>query len=76
MSATASANDLLLAGSFNGYRALGWSDGGHLSKGALADFVTVRTDTVNTAGSAADQVIYSCVAADVSTVVIGGDVAA
>jgi len=69
-----SANDLLLAGSFNGYRALGWSDGGHLSKGALADFVTVRTDTVNTAGSAADQVIYSCVAADVSTVVIGGDV--
>ncbi|TQM57502.1 formimidoylglutamate deiminase [Humibacillus xanthopallidus] len=69
-----SANDLLLAGSFNGYRALGWSDGGHLSKGALADFVTVRTDTVNTAGSAADQIIYSCVAADVSTVVVGGDV--
>jgi formiminoglutamate deiminase len=69
-----SANDLLLAGSFNGYRALGWSDGGHLSKGALADFVTVRTDTVNTAGSAADQIIYACVAADVSTVVVGGQV--
>ena len=48
-----SANDLLLAASFNGYRSLGWSDGGHLSKGALADFVTVRTDTVNTAGAAA-----------------------
>ncbi len=47
-----SANDLLLAASFNGYRSLGWSDGGHLSKGALADFVTVRTDTVNTAGAA------------------------
>ncbi|GAA2148883.1 formiminoglutamate deiminase [Humibacillus xanthopallidus] len=69
-----SANDLLLAGSFNGYRALGWSDGGHLSKGALADFVTVRTDTVNTAGSAPEQIIYSSVAADVSTVVVGGDV--
>jgi formiminoglutamate deiminase len=69
-----SANDLLLAGSFNRYRALGWSDGGHLSKGALADFVTVRTDTVNTAGSAADQIIYSCVASDVSTVVVGGEV--
>ena len=69
-----SANDLLLAASFNGYRALGWSDGGHLSKGALADFVTVRTDTVNTAGSAADQIIYSCVASDVSTVVVGGEV--
>ncbi len=66
------ANDLLLAASFNGYRALGWSDGGHLSKGALADFVTVRTDTVNTAGSAPDQIIYSCVASDVSHVVVGG----
>ncbi|GAA5019707.1 formimidoylglutamate deiminase [Terrabacter aeriphilus] len=69
-----SANDLLLAASFNGYRSLGWSDGGHLSKGALADFVTVRTDTVNTAGAAADQIIYACVASDVSTVVVGGDV--
>jgi formiminoglutamate deiminase len=69
-----SANDLLLAASFNGYRSLGWSDGGHLSKGALADFVTVRTDTVNTAGAAPDQIIYACVASDVSTVVVGGDV--
>ncbi|HSU73902.1 MAG TPA: formimidoylglutamate deiminase [Terrabacter sp.] len=69
-----SANDLLLAASFNGYRALGWSDGGHLSKGALADFVTVRADTVNTAGAARDQIIYACVASDVSTVVVGGDV--
>ncbi|WP_256794961.1 formimidoylglutamate deiminase [Terrabacter sp. Ter38] len=69
-----SANDLLLAASFNGYRSLGWSDGGHLSKGALADFVTVRTDTVNTAGAAQDQIIYACVASDVSTVVVGGDV--
>ncbi|KRB47400.1 MULTISPECIES: formimidoylglutamate deiminase [unclassified Terrabacter] len=69
-----SANDLLLAASFNGYRSLGWSDGGHLSKGALADFVTVRTDTVNTAGAAHDQIIYACVASDVSTVVVGGDV--
>ncbi|HEX5968686.1 MAG TPA: formimidoylglutamate deiminase [Intrasporangium sp.] len=66
-------SDLLQAASFNGYRALGWSDGGHLSKGALADFVTVRTDTVNTAGSAPEQIIYSGVASDVSAVVIGGD---
>jgi len=65
--------DLLQAASFNGYRALGWSDGGHLSKGAIADFVTVRTDTVNTAGSAPDQIIYSSVASDVSAVVVGGD---
>jgi formiminoglutamate deiminase len=68
------ANDLVLAASFNGYRALGWSDGGHLSKGALADFVTVRTDTVNTAGALPEQVIYACAASDVSTVVVGGDV--
>lgn len=69
-----SANDLLLAASHNGYRALGWADGGHLSKGALADFVTVRTDSVNTAGSLPEQIIYSCVASDVSTVVVGGEV--
>ncbi|MCU1536468.1 MAG: formiminoglutamate deiminase [Humibacillus sp.] len=69
-----SPNDLLLAGSFNGYRALGWSDGGHLSKGALADFVTVRSDTVNTAGAAPDQIVYACCASDVSTVVVGGEV--
>lgn len=67
-------SDLLLAATFNGYRALGWSDGGHLSKGALADFVTVRTDTVNTAGSLPEQIIYSGVASDVSTVVVGGKV--
>ena len=40
-----SADDLLRAATFNGYRRLGWADGGHISKGALADFVTVRTDT-------------------------------
>ncbi len=68
------ANDLLMAASFNGYRALGWPDGGHLSKGALADFITVRTDTVNTAGSLPEQIIYSGVASDVSTVVVGGEV--
>ncbi|WP_371327737.1 formimidoylglutamate deiminase [Humibacillus sp. DSM 29435] len=68
------ANDLLMAASFNGYRALGWADGGHLSKGALADFITVRTDTVNTAGSLPEQIIYSGVASDVSTVVVGGEV--
>ena len=69
-----SANDLLLAASFNGYRSLGWSDGGHLSKGALADFVTVRTDTVNTAGAAARPDHLRLRASDVSTVVVGGDV--
>lgn len=67
-------NDLVLAGSYNGYRSLGWPEGGHLSKGALADFVTVRTDTVNTAGSKPEQIIYSCVASDVTTVVVGGEV--
>ena len=66
-------SELLLAASFNGYRALGWPDGGHLSKGALADFVTVRTDSVNTAGSAPEQVMYACSARDVSTVVVGGE---
>ena len=35
---------------FNGYRSLGWSDGG-LMQGRLADFVTVRTDSPTRPGA-------------------------
>ena len=44
--------------------------------GAPADFVTVRTDTVRTAGSAADQLIMAANSADVATVVVGGRIVA
>ena len=57
----------------NGYAALGWPEGGRLEPGALADFVTVRTDSVRTAGAAPGQIAYAAGAADVSTVVVGGE---
>lgn len=36
---------LLEAGTANGYRALGWSEGGRIEAGALADLVTVDVDS-------------------------------
>lgn len=68
--------DLILAGSFNGYRSLGWDDGGHLSTGALADFVVVKQDSVNTAGCQPGQMIYAATTQDIETVVVGGTVIA
>ncbi|MGB8384535.1 MAG: formimidoylglutamate deiminase, partial [Dermatophilaceae bacterium] len=67
------AAELLDALCANGYAALGWPEGGRLEAGALADFVTVRTDSVRTAGAAPGQIGYAAGAADVSTVVVGGE---
>ena len=68
--------DLLAAGTINGYRTLGWADGGTLTVGAPADFTSVRLDSVRTVGSAPDtllaSVLFSATAADVTHVVIGG----
>ena len=64
--------DLVDAAAGNGYRSLGWSKGGTLTVGALADFIAVTTDSVRTAGSAAAQVPLSAAAPDVRDVVIGG----
>jgi formiminoglutamate deiminase len=66
-------DELLTAASRAGYESLGWPDGGVLTSGALADFVTVRTDSVRTAGSRADQVLYAATAVDVADVVIAGE---
>ena len=59
-----------------GYRALGWSDGGTLGAGALADFTTVRMDSVRLAGTDARNALASAVfaatSADVDHVVIAG----
>ncbi len=43
-------DELLAAATVDGYRSLGWQDAGLIADGAAADFVVVRTDTVNTAG--------------------------
>lgn len=67
------AAELLTSLSPNGYRALGWPEGGRLLAGALADFTTVRLDSPRTAGSLPDQAPYAATAADVTTVVVGGE---
>ena len=58
----------------NGYAALGWPDGGRLAAGALADFVTLRLGSPRTAGTAPEQILYAATGADVTTVVVGGEV--
>jgi formiminoglutamate deiminase len=65
-------DELLAAASVDGYRSLGWTEGGTIADGQRADFVLVRTDTVTTAGSRAGQILYSATRADVDRVVVGG----
>ncbi|WP_375432554.1 formimidoylglutamate deiminase [uncultured Friedmanniella sp.] len=67
-----SPEELLHAASAAGYEALGWAGGGRIAAGAVADFVSVREDSVRTTGCAPDQIIYAATAADVDRVVVGG----
>jgi formiminoglutamate deiminase len=64
--------ELIMISSEAGYRSLGWSDGGRIADGALADFVVVRWDSVRTIGSDPDQIAYAATAADIDQVVVGG----
>ena len=66
--------ELIMIASAGGYRSLGWSDGGRIADGALADFVVVRSDSVRTTGARPDQIAYAATAADVDQVVVGGQV--
>jgi formiminoglutamate deiminase len=65
--------ELLEHASANGYSALGWN-GGTIRVGALADLVAVDTGSVRTAGAALDQLWFAATAADVTTVVIAGEI--
>jgi formiminoglutamate deiminase len=65
--------DLLAMGTFEGYRSLGWDDGGILAPHHVADLVAVRTDSVRTAGCAVDQILYAATSADVTDVVVAGE---
>jgi formiminoglutamate deiminase len=67
------APDLLAMGSLDGYRSLGWDDGGLLANGHLADLVAVRLDTPRTAGCPPDRVVFAATSADVSDVVVHGE---
>ena len=55
------------------HAALGW-DAGRLAPGAPADLVAVALDSPRTAGCAPDQVLLAATAADVRTVLVGGEV--
>jgi cytosine/adenosine deaminase-related metal-dependent hydrolase len=72
------ADRLLSAATVEGARSLGWDDAGLLTPGALADFVTVSLDSVRLAdarpGSLLESIVFGATAADVSTVVVGGEV--
>ena len=67
---------LLAMATTEGYRRLGWPEGGRIEVGALADLTTVALDSPRLAGTPPDQVVASVVfgatAADVHHVVVGG----
>ena len=60
----------------NGYRALGWRDGGVIGPGHLADFTTVSLDSVRLAGidtaNAFAAVMFAASSPDVQNLVVGG----
>ncbi|MFI6480098.1 formimidoylglutamate deiminase [Nonomuraea sp. NPDC050663] len=67
------AAELLAAATSAGHASLGFPDAGMLVPGAWADLVSVRTDSVRTAGTAgAEAVVFAATAADVHSVVSGG----
>jgi formiminoglutamate deiminase len=65
-------SDLIMIASEDGYRSLGWADGGRIADGAPADFVVVRSDSVRTMGARPDQIAYAASGADVDQVVVAG----
>ncbi|WP_327584831.1 formimidoylglutamate deiminase [Nonomuraea sp. NBC_00507] len=68
-----SAADLLAAATTAGHTSLGFPDAGMLVPGARADLVSVRLDSVRTAGArGAEAVVFAATAADVHSVVSGG----
>ncbi|MFI6424502.1 formimidoylglutamate deiminase [Promicromonospora sp. NPDC050880] len=64
---------LIEAATSAGHAALGRPDAGRIAVGAPADLVSVRLDTVRTAGADPAQVVLVAGAADVSDVVAGGE---
>ncbi len=69
-------DQLMLAATGTGHRALGWPEAGRIESGQLADFVTVRLDTVRSAGAEADTAlqaaVFAAIATDLQDVVVGG----
>jgi|TARA_R110002110_G_scaffold365417_1_gene575384 formiminoglutamate deiminase len=70
------ASDLLDMATMNGHRSLGWNDAGAIAVGNRADLVTIRLDSVRTAGtttkSAVETAVFAGTAADVTDVHVDG----
>ncbi|GAA3470981.1 formimidoylglutamate deiminase [Nonomuraea roseola] len=70
------AHELLNAATGAGHASLGFPDAGMLVPGAWADLVSVRLDSVRTAGAtretAVESVVFAATAADVHSVISGG----
>jgi formiminoglutamate deiminase len=66
------AQQLLTAATSAGHASLGWHDAGILAIGARADLVTVTLDSVRTAGSDPDGVLFSAAPADITHVTADG----
>ena len=62
--------------SANGYRSLGWREGGTISPGHLADFTSIRLDSVRLAGidaeNALSAVVFAASSSDAHSLVVGG----
>jgi formiminoglutamate deiminase len=72
------ASALLVAASERGHRSLGWGAAGRLAVGCAADLVSLRLDSVRTAGasepSLLETAVFAASAVDVHHVVVGGEV--
>lgn len=71
---TWAADELLRAGTEDGHRSIGFADAGRIAPGARADLVTIRLDSVRTAGAgpAIETAVFAASAADVVSVVSSG----
>jgi formiminoglutamate deiminase len=63
--------DELLAAA-TAHRSLGWADAGAIAPGMRADLVSVRLDTVRTAGVDPAQILLAATAADIDAVWVDG----
>lgn len=68
-----SPSELMQALTRDGHASLGWPQAGQIAPGAIADLVAVRLDTVRTAGADPGQIVLAASAADVDTVIVGGE---
>ncbi|WGY04285.1 formimidoylglutamate deiminase [Nocardioides sp. QY071] len=70
------AAELLLAGTADGHRSLGFADAGEIAVGQRADLVTIDLASARTAGTGGDEhtAVFAATGADVTHVVVDGKV--